>query len=88
MKFALQEKPDLIVTGFSIPQMDGIILTGKLRSEQITQYIPIIMLTAKEEMDAEIEVIDACADDYLTKPVNPKRFLVRVSRLLRRPIGG
>ena len=44
--------------------------------------IPIIMLTAKDEVESEVEVIDAGADDYLTKPVVPKRLLVRVGRLL------
>jgi len=42
------------------------------------------MLTAKDEVESEIEVIDAGADDYLTKPVVPKRLLARVNRLLNR----
>ncbi len=88
LKLAYQEKPDLLVTDYMMPEMDGITLIKKLRSQLTTRYIPIIMLTAKKGIDSEIEGIDAGADDYLTKPVNPKRFLSRVSRLLNRPIIG
>jgi len=68
-----------------MPKMDGMILIKKLRSQLATRYIPIIMLTAKDQEDSEVEVIDAGADDYLLKPVNPKRFLSRIKRLLNRP---
>jgi DNA-binding response OmpR family regulator len=44
----------------------------------------VIMLTAKDEVESEVEVIAAGADDYLTKPVAPKRLLVRVNRLLNK----
>jgi DNA-binding response OmpR family regulator len=44
----------------------------------------LIMLTAKEEVDLEVQGIDAGANDYLTKPVNPKRLVARVNRLLNR----
>jgi type IV pilus assembly protein PilB len=85
LKLAIREKPDLIVTDYLMPKMDGMILIKKLRSQLATRYIPIIMLTAKDQEDSEVEVIDAGADDYLLKPVNPKRFLSRIKRLLNRP---
>jgi len=81
----LQEKPDLVVTDFLMPKMDGLTLIRKLKSQLSTRYIPIIMLTAKGEVDSEAEGIDAGADDYLTKPVNPKRLLTRINRLIKRP---
>jgi type IV pilus assembly protein PilB len=84
LKLALQEKPDLIITDFLMPVMDGMALIRKLKSQLATRYIPIIMLTAKEDEDSEVEGIDAGADDYLTKPVNSKKLLVRVGRLLKR----
>ncbi len=84
LKLALQEKPDLLITDFLMPVMDGMALIKKLKSQLATRYIPIIMLTAKVDEDSEVEGIDAGADDYLTKPVNPKRLLVRVDRLLKR----
>ena len=84
LKMASMEKPDLIITDFLMPNMDGVTLIRKLKSQMATRFIPIIMLTAKNEVESEIEVIDAGADDYLTKPVVPKRLLARTGRLLKR----
>jgi type IV pilus assembly protein PilB len=85
MKLTLQEKPDLIVTDYLMPKMDGITLIKKLKSQLSTRYIPIIMITAKDEVDIEVKGIDAGADYYLIKPINSKRLLARVNRLLSRP---
>ena len=85
LKIAVQEKPNLIITDYMMPEMDGMALITKLKSQLSTRFIPIIMLTSKDEVDAEVEVINAGADDYLTKPVNPKRLIVRINRLLNRP---
>jgi type IV pilus assembly protein PilB len=85
LKIAVQEKPDLIITDYLMPEMDGMALITKLKSQLATRFIPIIMLTAKDEVDAEVEVINAGADDYLTKPVNPKRLIARINRILNRP---
>jgi type IV pilus assembly protein PilB len=85
LKLALQERPDLIVTDLLMPKMDGITLIKKPKSQLTTRYIPIMMLTAKDEVDSEVEGIDTGASDYLTKPVNPKILLARVHMLLNRP---
>jgi len=84
-KLAVQEKPDIIITDFIMPVMDGAALIKKLKSQLATRYIPIIMLTAKDKEDAEVEGINAGADDYLTKPVDAKKLLGRVNRLLKKP---
>ena len=84
LRLATEEKPDLIITDLLMPKMDGITLIKKLKDQSSTRDIPIMMLTAKDEVDTEVEGIDAGADDYLTKPVNAKRLLARVSRLLTR----
>ncbi len=84
LKMALQEKPDLIVTDYLMPEMDGITLIQRLRAQPSTRHIPIIMLSAKDEVDSEVKGIDAGADDYITKPVNPQRLLARVHRQLDR----
>jgi len=84
LKMASMEKPDLIISDFLMPKMDGLEFIKKLKSQLSTRFIPVIMLTAKDEVESEVEVIDAGADDYLTKPVIPKRLLVRVNRLLNK----
>nr|HID59596.1 response regulator [Desulfobacterales bacterium] len=88
MKLVFEERPDLIITDYIMPKMDGINLIKKLKSQLTTRYIPVVMLTAKDEVDSEAEVIDAGADDYITKPVNAKRLLARVRRLISRPLLG
>ena len=88
IKLALQEKPDLIVTDYLMPEMDGMTLIKELKSQLATRYIPVMMLTSKDDVDSEVSVIGAGADDYLTKPVNPKKFLARANRLLGRAING
>jgi type IV pilus assembly protein PilB len=85
MKLAFREKPDLIITDYLMPQMNGIELIKKLKSQLSTRYIPIIMLTGKKEIDTEVAVINAGADDYMTKPVNPKTLMARLNRLTNRP---
>ncbi|MBW1643857.1 MAG: Flp pilus assembly complex ATPase component TadA, partial [Deltaproteobacteria bacterium] len=85
LEIASREKPDLIVTDYNMPRMDGMMFIKRLKSQLATRCIPIIMLTGKDEVESEVEVINAGADDYLVKPVNPKRFLARVHRLLKRP---
>jgi type IV pilus assembly protein PilB len=84
LRLASEEKPDLIITDLLMPKMDGITLIKKLKDQSSTRDIPVMMLTAKDEVDTEVEGIDAGADDYLTKPVNAKRLLARVSRILAR----
>ena len=88
LKLALQEKPDLIVTDYLMPEMDGMMLIKELKSQLATRYIPVMMLTSKDDVDSEVSVIGAGADDYLIKPVNPKTFLARANRLLGRVISG
>lgn len=80
---ARRERPDLIITDLAMPRMNGIELVNQLKAQLATRYIPIIMLTAKKELESEVAGMEAGADDYLTKPVNPKRLLARVGRFLK-----
>lgn len=82
LQVASKEKPNLVITDFLMPKMDGVTFIKKLKSQMSTRFMPIIMLTAKNEVEDEVEVIEAGADDYLTKPVVAKRLLARVGRLL------
>lgn len=73
---------DLIITDIMMPKMDGIQLTKEIRAEKFNT--PILILTAKSEIDDKVEGLDAGADDYLTKPFSLKEFLARIRTLLRR----
>ena len=88
LKRAIREKPNLIVTDLMMPEMDGVELIKRLKASVETRFIPIMMLTAKDEIDAEVEVLNAGADDYLTKPLNARRFLARIKGLLSKPTRG
>jgi type IV pilus assembly protein PilB len=84
LKVASTERPDLIISDYLMPVMDGLTFIKKLKSQLATRGIPVIMLTAKDEIESEVEVIEAGADDYLTKPVVPKRLVARVKRRLNK----
>ncbi len=77
------EKPDLILTDVSMPEMDGLRLCEQLKKSENTNLIPIIMVTAVDDFDDKIRGIETGADDYLTKPVRPRELYARVKSLLR-----
>jgi type IV pilus assembly protein PilB len=76
--------PDLVISDYMMPRLDGMALVKALKSKTETRPIPILILSAKDDVDSEIAIMKSGADDYLTKPVNLKRFLVRIAGLLRR----
>lgn len=77
-----QSKPfDLIITDLMMPEMDGIELTRRLKSEKDTVNIPIIMLTAKQDMGSIVEGLTLGADDYITKPFNNEILALKMKRL-------
>ena len=74
---------DLVILDILLPKKDGITVCKDIRNNNFT--IPIIMLTAKGQLDDKIEGLDAGADDYLLKPFELKELLARIRALLRRP---
>ena len=74
-------KYDLIILDIMLPGDDGLTLTKEIRE---SSDIPIILLTAKSGMESKIEGFEIGADDYLTKPFNPKELLLRVLSILKR----
>ena len=78
---ARREQPDLIVLDLGLPGLDGIEVTRTLRRERAT---PIIMLTARIEDTDKIVGLELGADDYITKPFNPRELVARVRSVLRR----
>ena len=81
-QMAEREAYDCIVLDIMMPKMDGIEVLAKLRGSGST--VPIIMLTAKTEVDDRIAGLDAGADDYLTKPFAMGEFLARIRSMTRR----
>jgi two-component system alkaline phosphatase synthesis response regulator PhoP len=82
-----REHPDLIVLDVMLPGHDGMEITRWLRADPHVAGIPILMLTARVEDVDKIVGLEIGADDYLTKPFNPREVLARVRAILRR-VGG
>lgn len=84
---AKTEHPDLILLDIMMPRMTGYEVCQKLRADETTRNIPIVMITALHEMDDRIKGIEAGADDFISKPFNKAELLARVKALLRmRPV--
>ena len=76
--------PDVVLLDWMLPGMSGIQLARRLRGDERTHDLPIIMLTARGEEHDKIAGLDAGADDYLTKPFSPRELLARIKAVLRR----
>ena len=76
-----QEMPGLIVLDLMLPDIDGIEVTKRIRQ---TSDVPILMLTARDEDVDKIIGLEVGADDYLTKPFNPRELVARIRSILRR----
>ncbi|MFL0800262.1 MAG: phosphate regulon transcriptional regulator PhoB [Agarilytica sp.] len=76
--------PDLILLDWMLPGTSGIELARRLKRNDVTEDIPIIMLTAKGEEDNKIQGLDVGADDYITKPFSPRELVARLKAVLRR----
>lgn len=80
----VDERPDLILLDWMMPGTSGIELTRRLKRDEATSEIPIIMLTARSEEDNRILGLDVGADDYVTKPFSTRELLSRIRAVLRR----
>ncbi len=76
--------PDLVMLDWMLPGQSGIALARKLRADERTKELPIIMLTARVHEEDKIQGLEAGADDYITKPFSPKEMVARVRAVLRR----
>jgi len=81
---AQQETPDLVILDLMLPGRDGFQVFKELRLDSRTKAIPVMMLTAKAQLDDIIAGLELGADDYLTKPFSPKEMVLRVKALLKR----
>jgi DNA-binding response OmpR family regulator len=81
---ARETKPDLAVLDVMMPKLDGFELTRRLRADEATSKMPIILLTARAQ-DADVQTgFEAGADDYIRKPFSPQELRARVQAILGR----
>lgn len=83
LKKALKTIPDIIISDVMMPIMDGVELTDKLKNNEVTSHIPIILLTAKSGTHNEVTGLKSGADDYITKPFNLETLQLKVENLLQ-----
>ena len=77
-------QPDLILLDWMLPNISGIDLLKKIRSDETLEQIPVIILTAKNMEEDKLEGLEDGADDYITKPFSVKEVLARITSVLRR----
>lgn len=80
---ATARPPDLILLDIQMPRLDGYEVCRRLKADPLTQFIPIVMVTAREADEEKITAIESGADDFITKPFNSLMLLTRVRSLLR-----
>lgn len=76
--------PDLVILDWMLPGQSGVALAKKLRQNERTRELPIILLTARVHEEDKVQGLEAGADDYVTKPFSPKELVARVRAVLRR----
>jgi DNA-binding response OmpR family regulator len=84
LEVALRERPDVIISDINMPGMGGVAMVKALRGDARTSKTRIIMLTSESSVESEAEGLDAGADDYMLKPVEPRRLAARVKALCAR----
>jgi|SRR5579859_1174034 len=84
LEMTRRERPQLVVTDCNMPSMDGMTMVKELRADPLTRDIAVLMLTSEEGIDKETEALAAGVDDYIVKPVEPRRLAARVKSVLTR----
>lgn len=82
--YIVDQRPDMILLDWMLPETSGIELARRLKREESTADIPIIMITAKTEEDNKVQGLEVGADDYITKPFSPRELVARLKAVLRR----
>jgi two-component system phosphate regulon response regulator PhoB len=87
-RLILDERPAIVLLDWMLPGGSGLELMRRLKREELTRDMPVIMLTAKTAEDNIIQGLDVGADDYITKPFAPRELIARIKAQLRRASGG
>ncbi|MHB8463874.1 MAG: response regulator transcription factor [Acidimicrobiales bacterium] len=82
LRLIAEKAPDIILLDVMMPRMDGVEVVRRLKADEVTASIPVIMLSAKAQANDISGGLDAGADDYITKPFDPLELLDKVAALL------
>jgi len=79
-----RQVPDLVLLDWMLPGASGIELAKRMKADEVTANVPIVMLTARGEEEDKVSGLEAGADDYVTKPFSPRELIARIKAVLRR----
>ena len=82
-RLALDMVPDMIITDIMMPVEDGVSMTGRLKTHELTRQIPILMLSSRQSIGSRLEGMGVGADAYLAKPFNPDELVLQVKNILQ-----
>jgi type IV pilus assembly protein PilB len=87
LELAALERPDVVIMDLQMPEMDGVETCRRLRAQEATAFVPILMLTAMGDEEHLTRAFEAGVDDYLVKPLQREQLVLRVRRMLERTFG-
>jgi signal transduction histidine kinase/DNA-binding response OmpR family regulator len=82
LQLAQQQVPDLVITDLMMPKMDGYAVCKRLKQDERTSHIPVIMLTARADLDSKLEGLETGADTYLSKPFSQRELVAHITNLI------
>jgi two-component system phosphate regulon response regulator PhoB len=84
----VDNRPDIVLLDWMMPGTSGYELLRRLRRDELTASVPVILLTARAEEGSRVQGLDGGADDYVVKPFSPRELVARMRALLRRAVPG